>query len=175
MKKTTYTVEIARAKPALTVTITGIEAPSRDHAVTYAMNMVQGGDTFYQCNGVREVEEELPRVLDDVDLAYLAMGAEAAMKEFEASHTEDEREEVSDRLSGHVGYITEVYDFALPVLAAWFANVTDDDMNGWGAILQYEVIEPFGKAIGAKVIANDEFIPADVLADVLPKREKGNV
>lgn len=83
------------------------------------------------------------QVVDDVlDIAYLAIGADAAWRENDGAD--------SFEGFGHEAVISEVIAFAANLRRAWSA-LGDD---GWDGVWYYEVSEPLGEWIVEQWVAN---------------------
>lgn len=77
--------------------------------------------------------------IDTLDIAYLAIGAKAALETLE----HHERNRLTERHGGELGLIREVIDFAATVDGVYHEELEDE----FGGVWAYDVAEPLGEAM----------------------------
>ena len=88
-------------------------------------------------------------MIDPLDIAYLALGAKTAL--------EARLELVELRGGGEMEYIGEVIQYA-PLLERIYREIEDE----WIGVWAYDVCEPVGEIIGARLLAGEPVAEQDV-------------
>lgn len=88
-------------------------------------------------------------MIDPLDIAYLALGAKAALEEHLKEKVAITR--------GELEYIGEVIQYA-PLLERIYREIEDE----WGGVWAYDVCEPVGEIIGARLLEGEAVTEQDV-------------
>lgn len=110
---------------------------------------------------IKKLSVAHPKVVDPVDIAYLALGAHQAW----AQANDAQRDSLD---GGQTEFVEEVVQ-AAPTLAALWDAQDDDSLGSW----YYEVSEPLGLAIGKAIIEGAlydvEELARPLIRDIMPR------